>query len=118
MTPYGPPSDTAYILPVPNDVVGLIIGKNGETIRKLQQETGAKIQVALEPIKGANIRNVFVESVEHERYLQAKEMIEQIIAENRKPNDPVIHIGERSPFGPPTLTVEVGSKYVGLVIGR
>ena len=36
MTPYGPPSDHAYIIPVPNDIVGLIIGKNGETIRRLQ----------------------------------------------------------------------------------
>lgn len=35
MTPYGPPSTQAYIVPVPNDVVGLIIGKNGETIRHL-----------------------------------------------------------------------------------
>lgn len=35
MTPYGAPSAQAYILPVPNDAVGLIIGKSGETIRKL-----------------------------------------------------------------------------------
>jgi len=33
MTPYGPPSAMAYIIPVPNDIVGLIIGKGGETIR-------------------------------------------------------------------------------------
>jgi hypothetical protein len=26
MTPYGPPSQYAYIIPVPNDIVGLIIG--------------------------------------------------------------------------------------------
>jgi far upstream element-binding protein len=45
MTPYGPPDRNARILPVPNDCVGLIIGKNGETIRKLHRETGCKIQV-------------------------------------------------------------------------
>ena len=28
-TPYGPPSDSAYILEVPNDCVGLVIGKEG-----------------------------------------------------------------------------------------
>lgn len=43
MTPYGPPSPMAYIIPVPNDIVGLIIGKGGETIRQLQLESGAKI---------------------------------------------------------------------------
>lgn len=34
-TPYGPPSVNAFIIPVPNETVGLIIGKNGETIRTL-----------------------------------------------------------------------------------
>ena len=43
MTPYGAPSPQAYILPVPNEVVGLIIGRGGETIRALQMKTGAKI---------------------------------------------------------------------------
>jgi polyribonucleotide nucleotidyltransferase len=33
----------AYIIPVPNDIVGLIIGKGGDTIRQLQAESGAKI---------------------------------------------------------------------------
>lgn len=32
-TPYGPPSEDAYIIPVPKDCVGLVIGKGGETIR-------------------------------------------------------------------------------------
>lgn len=47
MTPYGPPDRNARILPVPNDSVGLIIGKNGETIRRLHRETGCKIQVII-----------------------------------------------------------------------
>jgi len=45
MTPYGPPDKNARIIPVPNDCVGLIIGKNGETIRRLNREAGCKIQV-------------------------------------------------------------------------
>ena len=51
MTPYGPPSNNARIVYVPNDVVGLVIGKNGETIRQLQTESGAKIQVAKQPMQ-------------------------------------------------------------------
>jgi hypothetical protein len=35
LTPYGPPSPNALIIPVPNECVGLIIGKGGETIRHL-----------------------------------------------------------------------------------
>ena len=43
LTPYGPPNPNAYVVPVPNDCVGLIIGKGGETIRNLQLQSGAKI---------------------------------------------------------------------------
>jgi far upstream element-binding protein len=93
MTPYGAPSPYAYIIPVPNDTVGLIIGKNGETIRKLQNDSGAKIQVAKVPIRDKNIRNVFVEA-EHEKYILAKESIDKIIADHKRANDPQIFIGE------------------------
>ena len=34
-TPYGPTSEDAYIIPVPKDCVGLVIGKGGETIKML-----------------------------------------------------------------------------------
>ena len=87
MTPYGRPSDRAYIIPVPNDAVGLIIGKSGETIRRLQNESGAKIQVAKAAIKDTNIRNVFVES-DREKYIIAKEAIEAIISEHKNVVDP------------------------------
>jgi len=34
-TPYKHPSEDAYIIPVPKDCVGLVIGKGGETIKML-----------------------------------------------------------------------------------
>ena len=61
-TPYGPPSEDAYIIPVPKDCVGLVIGKGGETIKMLQDRSGARrVQVALENTDGCEMRNVFVE---------------------------------------------------------
>ena len=42
--------------------MGLVIGKGGETIKKLQDESGAKkVQVAADSAKGSGVRNVFVE---------------------------------------------------------
>jgi len=41
-TPYGPPSSDAFVLPIENIYVGLIIGKGGEKIRQIAQESGAK----------------------------------------------------------------------------
>ena len=31
-------------IPVPKDIVGFVIGKSGETIKRIQAETGAKVQ--------------------------------------------------------------------------
>lgn len=117
MTPYGPPSPYAYIIPVPNDCVGLIIGKGGETIRMLQQQTGAKIQVAKKEIEKDNLRNVFVEGPP-EQYQKAKDLIDQIIRENRKGPDQMIHIGERNPFPGPHFKMPIPCKMVGQIIGK
>jgi len=83
MTPYGPPSAHALIIPVPNDIVGLIIGKGGETIRQLQLESGAKIQVALKEVQATGMRNVFVEGPD-DKYRKAKEMIDDIIRNQKQ----------------------------------
>jgi rRNA processing protein Krr1/Pno1 len=60
--------------------VGLIIGKNGETIRRLHRETGCKIQIAKKEIPNTDVRNVFIEGPP-EKYENAKKLIEEIIAE-------------------------------------
>lgn len=80
LTPYGPPSQNAFIISVPNECVGLIIGKGGETIRQLQQESKAKIQVAKKEVENTGFRNVFVDGPP-ERYEHAKRLIEAIVAE-------------------------------------
>ena len=83
LTPYGPPSPYAYIIPVPNECVGLIIGKGGETIRYLQMKSGSKIQVAKKEIPGTSLRNVFIEG-QPDKFEGAKVLIEEIVEEHRK----------------------------------
>lgn len=117
MTPYGPPSPYAYIIPVPNDCVGLVIGKGGETIRLLQADSGAKIQVAKKEIPNTNLRNVFVEGTP-EKYQKAKELIEDIIKEHRRAVDPLIHVGDSNPFLGNPERIKVPDKFVGLIIGK
>ncbi|CAG8562359.1 8356_t:CDS:10 [Paraglomus brasilianum] len=41
----GKSSQEKITIQVPNDTVGLIIGKGGETVKTLQQQSGAKIQI-------------------------------------------------------------------------
>ena len=93
LTPFGLPSSQAFIIPVPDDAVGLIIGKNGETIRRLQSESGARIQVARMKIKDTNKRNVFVEG-DREKYVLAREAIMEVINQHPRHNEMMIFIGE------------------------
>lgn len=124
MTPYGPPSASAYIIPVPNDIVGLIIGKGGETIRQLQLESGAKIQVAIKEVEATGMRNVFVEGSD-EKYRKAKEMIDDIIRVQKQTSTPQVQVavGEFNPFVSSftkgkLYKFEIPDKMVGLVIGK
>ncbi|KAF3765612.1 hypothetical protein M406DRAFT_256705, partial [Cryphonectria parasitica EP155] len=43
---------------VPNEAVGMIIGKGGETIREMQNSTGCKINVSQQPQPGASDREI------------------------------------------------------------
>ncbi|CDW73457.1 kh domain containing protein [Stylonychia lemnae] len=83
LTPYGPPSPHAYIKPVPNECVGLIIGKGGDTIRLIQLKSGARVQVAKKQIPNSTLRNVFIEG-SLEKYEKANKLIEEIVEEHRK----------------------------------
>jgi len=68
---------------VPNECVGLIIGKGGDTIRSLHLKSGARIQVAKKQIPNSNLRNVFIEG-SLEKYEKARRMIDEIVEEHRK----------------------------------
>lgn len=47
---------------MPNECVGLVIGKEGETIKLIAKRSGAeKVQVATGSAPGAKTRNIFVE---------------------------------------------------------
>ena len=117
MTPYGPPDKSARYLQVPDDCVGLIIGKNGDTIRRLNRESGCKIQIAITPIPNTKMRYVFIEGPE-DKYEIAKKLIEAIIGEqvNMKLNS--AHLGESNPNPGPYTLLKIPNKMVGLIIGK
>ena len=90
LTPYGPPSPYAVIIAIPNECVGLIIGKGGDTIRHLQVRSGCKIQVAKKEIPSNlgtrlgpevgdhsyhHMRYVFIEGTDREKYEPARKLI-------------------------------------------
>ena len=109
MTPYGPPDKNARIVPVPNDCVGLIIGKNGETIRKLHRDTGCKIQIAKKEIPNTDVRNVFIEG-NTDKYEIAKKLTEDIVAEQQKIKINYSNLGETNPFPGPFTQLKIANK--------
>ena len=117
MTPYGPPDKSARYLQVPDDCVGLIIGKNGDTIRRLNRESACKIQIAVKPIPDSKMRYVFIEGPE-DRYEVAKKLIEAIIAEQVNMKMTSAHLGESNPHPGPYTLLKIPNKMVGLIIGR
>lgn len=117
LTPYGPPSPYAYIVPVPNDCIGLIIGKRGETIRRLQQDSGAKIQVAKKEREETKERYVFVEGTE-DKYNHAKQLIDEIVDEWKKIHcKPDIPLESKPVGGPHSQTIPIPNNIIGLLTG-
>ncbi|KRX05233.1 hypothetical protein PPERSA_06867 [Pseudocohnilembus persalinus] len=110
-TPYGPPSTDAFIIEVPKDCVGLVIGKQGETIRQLQERSGAsRVQVAIENKEGSEMRNVFVEGSKESVEIVRK-MLAEIVENQKKMQQGLQQKQGRIEYGIP-------HNMVGLVVGK
>ncbi|CAM6021011.1 unnamed protein product [Sphagnum balticum] len=104
---------------VPNSKVGLVIGKGGETIKYLQQQSGAKIQVARDADSDPRLSTREVEIMgSAEQISHAEQLLKDVIAEATSggPGAP----GGRG-YGPSSgeqIQVKVPNNKVGLIIGR
>ncbi|KAL3351445.1 hypothetical protein AABB24_019839 [Solanum stoloniferum] len=77
-----------FSLKVPNNKVGLVIGKGGETIKSMQARTGARIQVIplhLPPGDTSQERTVQIDG-SSEQIEAAKQLVYEVISENRARN--------------------------------
>ncbi|ESW08810.1 hypothetical protein PHAVU_009G076800 [Phaseolus vulgaris] len=78
-----------FVMKIPNNKVGLIIGKGGETIKNMQASTGARIQVIplhLPPGDTSTERTLKIDGTS-EQIESAKQLVNQVISgENRVRN--------------------------------
>eukprot|EP00842_Homolaphlyctis_polyrhiza_P002630 jgi/Hompol1/3368/HPOL_003227-RA len=130
-TPYGAPAPVGYgaafpsivaHVHVPHAHVGLVIGKGGETIKMLQQRSGAKITVTkeseMEP--GATARLVTVSGSE-QAVANAQQLINDIINQQQFQRQVATYGPPPGGFGQNGMYCEVvmvSALKVGLVIGR
>ncbi|KAF0689960.1 Aste57867_18604 [Aphanomyces stellatus] len=114
---YGPGSGgggddhTTLNMPVPRNLVGLIIGKGGETIRELQGKSGAHIQVARENEVNVNAteRTVMCSGTPAQLEM-AKQLITDLLSDR-------MHGGQFIGQGE-SMKMPVPNDKVGLIIGR
>eukprot|EP01138_Halocafeteria_seosinensis_P015102 gb/GECG01015415.1/.p1 GENE.gb/GECG01015415.1/~~gb/GECG01015415.1/.p1 ORF type:complete len:639 (+),score=107.49 gb/GECG01015415.1/:1-1917(+) len=118
---YGPGASTyTEQLQVPNTCVGTIIGRGGETIRGMQQRSGANIQLqrdAETPV-GATERTVTI-SGQQEQVEKAKELLEEIVKEQEEHTIRRREESEQPSYYQPVanLQITVPNDRVGLIIG-
>ncbi|XP_038700675.1 far upstream element-binding protein 1 isoform X2 [Tripterygium wilfordii] len=77
-----------FVMKVPNNKVGLVIGKGGDTIKSMQTRTGARIQVIplhLPPGDTSTERTLHIEGTS-EQIEAAKQLVDEVISENRVRN--------------------------------
>lgn len=114
-------------LRVPNPMVGLVIGKGGENIQKMQSQTGVHVQIAKEQDMrpGETLRSIVLKG-RSEAVTECKRMIDEIIS-SRQQNPPMgggggyggqkVHV-VRELDQAFILKVSVPNDKVGVIIGK
>ena len=85
MTSDGLPGKNSRYFKVPNDCISSIIGKEGERIKQIENESNCKVQIGKAPIPNTKMRYIFIEGNE-ENYQIAKELIDKVIGEYANSN--------------------------------
>ncbi|RUP47817.1 hypothetical protein BC936DRAFT_145305 [Jimgerdemannia flammicorona] len=107
---------------VPNSLVGLVIGKGGENLKRIERTSGAKVQFSQDQPSTDPDRRVTVTG-RHEDVKSAREMIQQALDDARaadlarRGSGPGL-TASAAAVGRMTLTITIPSAKVGLVIGR
>lgn len=107
---------------IPNGRVGVIIGKGGDTIKYLQVQSGAKIQVTRDMDADPNspTRSVEIQGTP-EQIARAEQLITEVLAQADAGVSEIV--SGRRPGGPAqpgaeTYQMKIGNNKVGLVIGK
>eukprot|EP00270_Netrium_digitus_P005031 TRINITY_DN1654_c0_g2_i1.p1 TRINITY_DN1654_c0_g2~~TRINITY_DN1654_c0_g2_i1.p1 ORF type:complete len:341 (-),score=46.04 TRINITY_DN1654_c0_g2_i1:855-1853(-) len=106
---------------VPNAKVGLVIGKGGETIKNLQHQSGARIQVTRDADADPRVptRQVALMGT-LEQINKAQQLIEEVISEASSGSGAGMPSRGFSAVAPPgeSIQIKVPNSKVGLIIGR
>lgn len=120
---YGPGAGTSVEIMVATSIVGKIIGRGGETIRELQDRTGARIQVQKDTDvpPGVTERRITVIGNDSD-VARAKEEIMRIIQDREREMQAMSGGGggrrDGARGGAASIQIQIPNQHVGLIIGR
>uniref|UniRef100_J3LB03 K Homology domain-containing protein n=1 Tax=Oryza brachyantha TaxID=4533 RepID=J3LB03_ORYBR len=118
---YGGYQGTSKKIEIPNGRVGVIIGKSGETIKNLQLQSGAKIQVTrdLDAEPGSQTRPVELSGTP-DQISRAEQLINEVLAEADAASSGNISGRKYSAPQPGAeqFQMQIANNKVGLVIGK
>lgn len=120
MSTYGSQSSSKTI-EIPNGRVGVLIGKGGETIKYLQAQSGAKIQITrdADAIPFSQTRSVDITG-SSEQVNRAEQLINDVLAEADIGGSGVLAARKvgNTQYGGEQFSMKVPTNKVGLVIGK
>ncbi|KAJ6798433.1 far upstream element-binding protein 1-like isoform X1 [Iris pallida] len=117
----GQEAPTSRKIEVPNNKVGVLIGKAGETIRNLQRNSGAQIQITRDAQADPNSSTRPVELVGTlEQINKAERLIKDVIAEAEAGGSPALIAQGHgaTPGGSEVHEIQVPNEKVGMIIGK
>jgi far upstream element-binding protein len=120
--------DSSEIISIDSNLVGLVIGRSGENLRRVEQETTARIQFITPPDHAGPSRQCRISGNPRARS-EAKREIFRIIEENNtqgpgqgrgNANKPPKNVPppRDAPVGEDSMKIMVPDRTVGLIIGR
>ncbi|KAI9664348.1 MAG: hypothetical protein M1831_002281 [Alyxoria varia] len=113
------------IITVPSSSVGLIIGRNGDNMKRIESESGARVQFINGPEAGQNVRQCRITGNQRQRADAISEIYrtcDETPSHNAKPTNnkaPPTPVNIPAPKGPEeNVQMMVPDRTVGLIIGR
>jgi far upstream element-binding protein len=104
---------------IPNGRVGVIIGKSGETIKYLQLQSGAKIQVTRDMDADPNSPNRLVELTgTSDAIAAAEKLINEVLAEAESGGNGLVTRRMGGQGGADEFSMKIPNNKVGLIIGK
>ncbi|XP_061374852.1 uncharacterized protein LOC133317069 isoform X1 [Gastrolobium bilobum] len=110
---------TTKKIDIPNGRVGVIIGKGGETIKYLQLQSGAKIQVTRDMDADPNSLNRMVELMgTPDAIASAEKLINEVLAEAESGGSGIVTRRLTGQSGADEFSMKIPNNKVGLIIGK